>query len=221
MRKIDAINDKANSDKAFSRDEQRQQKRMAVLRAGAQLFRERGFDRTSLDDIANELVVSKRTLYYYVESKDDILFQCNRLALEFMDDAVQQTSVIGSPALDRIKVLLRSYASLLANDFGACLVLVRVNLLPVEQCTILREGRKKIDVALRQLIREGIDDGSISPCEPKYATAAIFGALNWIPHWYSDKETQPYEQIVEQLLAVLLDGLRARSQGNQSTEHES
>ena len=86
----------------MSRDEQRRQKRMAVLRTGARLFNERGFDRTSLDDIAAELNVSKRTLYYYVKNKDDILFECNRVAIEFMEKAMAQSQVKDRPALAMI-----------------------------------------------------------------------------------------------------------------------
>lgn len=203
------MNDAAWSDKAFNRNEQRQQKRMAVLRAGALLFRKRGFDRTSLEDIASELEVSKRTLYYYVKSKDDILYQCNRLALEFMDEALQQAALKETPPLSRIELLLRHYGRLLDNDFGACLVMLRDDMLAEDYHATLRNGRKKLDYTLRDLIQEGIDDGSLSPCEPKYAAAAIYGALNWIPHWHTDKEKLSYEEITDQILTTFLYGLKS------------
>ena len=53
----------------------REAKRHAVLQAAAQLFNERGFHATSLDDIATRLKVTKPTLYYYVKNKDEILLQ--------------------------------------------------------------------------------------------------------------------------------------------------
>ena len=46
----------------------REEKRLAVLKAGAAAFRERGFEKTSLDDIAGKLGVTKPTLYYYIEN---------------------------------------------------------------------------------------------------------------------------------------------------------
>ncbi len=67
---------------APDRELQRQAKRDAVLQAGAQLFNERGFHATSLDDIAARLGVSKPTLYYYVKNKDQILIECVRQGLE-------------------------------------------------------------------------------------------------------------------------------------------
>ena len=66
------------------RERQREAKRQAVLQAAAQLFNERGFHATSLDDIAARLCVSKPTLYYYVKNKDEILLQCVRQGLDMM-----------------------------------------------------------------------------------------------------------------------------------------
>ena len=66
------------------REQQREIKRQAVLAAAAQLFNERGFHATSLDDIARRLHVSKPTLYYYVKNKDEILLGCVRQGLEMM-----------------------------------------------------------------------------------------------------------------------------------------
>ncbi|MDJ0947766.1 MAG: TetR/AcrR family transcriptional regulator [Alphaproteobacteria bacterium] len=197
--------------KVASRDEQRQQKRMAVLTTAAALFNRRGYDRTSLDDIAKELNVSKRTLYYYVESKDDILFQCNRLAIAFMEDAMRASRDKDRPPLDRLAALLRSYMSLLSTEFGACLVLIGDLALTEDSRNTLRRGRKNLDNTVRRLIREGIEDGSIAPCDPKYAAAAIFGAFNWVPYWFGDSEKIGWDKLADHLLKTLLDGLRSRA----------
>jgi len=197
------------NEEKLSRDEQRQRKRMAVLRTGARLFNERGFDRTSLVDIANELNVSKRTLYYYVENKDDILFQCSRLAMEFMSDEIIKSKETASPALQRIESLMRVYMELLSNEFGSCLVLCQDDVLSNENQKILRQERTILDHRVRDLINEGMEDGSISPCDPKYATAAIFGAFNWVPYWNKASNTQPYNEVADQFLKIYIKGLSA------------
>lgn len=192
------------------REEQRAQKRKAVLETAARLFRERGFERTSLEDIAGDLGVTKRTLYYYIQSKDDILFECNRLAIRFMDKALAESRHSLKSPLERIEAMMRTYIRLLSNDFGACLVLCKDDVLSDPLRAILREGRRDLDIALRRLIQQGIDDGSIASCEPRYAAAAVFGAFNWVPYWAGEHEPLSYAEIGEQLLAVVLDGLRAR-----------
>lgn len=193
----------------LSRDEQRQKKRMAVLKAGARLFNEQGFDRTSLVDIADALNVSKRTLYYYVKNKDDILFQCSRLAIEFMAEEIVKSRRTETPVLQRIESLMRSYMELLSNEFGSCLVLCKDDVLSQESRDTLRQERAVLDHCVRDLIKEGIANGSISPCDPKYATAAIFGAFNWVPYWNKSNSDHPYSQVADQFLEIYIRGLKA------------
>ncbi|MFC4272720.1 TetR family transcriptional regulator [Sneathiella chungangensis] len=198
------------SEMDLTRDDPREQKRMAVLRTGARLFNEHGFDRTSLDDIASELNVSKRTLYYYVKNKDDILFECSRLALEFMEETLASSQNNDLPPLERIAMIMRSYLDLLSNEFGACLALSNDNVLSEESRKTLRKGRKKLDQAIRDLVDQGVKDGSIAPCEPKLAAAAIFGAFNWVPYWQTRGNRETYSEIANSFLNIFLDGLRAR-----------
>lgn len=204
------MNETAQIKTAFNRDEQRQQKRMAVLRAGARLFNERGYDRTSLDDIAAELSVSKRTLYYYVESKDDILFECTRRAIDALDAAMQESRNREKSPLERIETFMREYARVLSDDFGACLVRCRDDLLSEASRSALHDGFRKIDQTIRDLLQEGMDDGSITPRDKRLTAAAIFGAFNWVPYWNQDDKTVPHDDVADHFLEMLLDGLRAR-----------
>ena len=195
---------------AESREDVRRAKRLAVLEAGARMFNRRGYDRAKLDDIAAELSVSKRTLYYYVANKDDILFQCNVLAYESLEPALAVCRDRTLSPLDRIRTLLMAYARLLANDFGACLVLTQENLLTPESAAVLRENRRRLDVALRDLIEEGQADGSIAPCEPKLASATIYGAFNWLPHWRAPEKSPSYDEIATAFVDLLFAGLVAK-----------
>ncbi len=204
------MSDTAWNELAPSRDQQRQLKRMAVLRTGARLFAEQGFDRTSLDDIAAALNVSKRTLYYYVKNKEEILFESHRIAAEFMAETMAKTTATNLSALERIESVMRSYLGWLTDEFGACLVLSDDAILPEKSRQILREGRKKLDFTVRDLLREGMADGSIKTCDPKLAAAAIFGAFNWVPHWKKRGDEEEYAKIADQFLKIFLDGLRAK-----------
>jgi AcrR family transcriptional regulator len=192
------------------REEARRAKRRAVLEAGARMFNRRGYDRAKLDDIAAELSVSKRTLYYYVANKDDILFQCNVLAYEALEPALAIAADRAIPPLDRIRTLLGAYARLLADDFGACLVLTRENLLSPESAEVLRDNRRRLDLTLRGLIEEGLADGSIAACDPRLVAAAMFGAFNWLPHWREPEKSPDYAEIGDAFLDLFLDGLRAK-----------
>lgn len=190
-----------------SRDEQRRIKKLAILEAASKLFNEQGYDRTSIEDIATQLNVSKRTLYYYIDSKEEILFECDKYGLEYMNEAIVKSEVRGQPALQRFETLMRAYMALLATNFGACLVMSREYYLSEESRAILRQGRRNLDLRARALIEEGIADGTIATCNPATATAAIFGAFNWVPHWRKTGDEDDYLEIADDFLKLFMNGL--------------
>jgi AcrR family transcriptional regulator len=190
-----------------SRDEQRRIKKLAILETASKLFNEQGYDRTSIEDIAAQLNVSKRTLYYYIDSKEEILFECDKYALEYLNEAFDESDVPGQPALQRFEALMRAYMRLLSTNFGACLVMTREYYLSEESQKVLQTGRRNLDLRARKLIEEGISDGSIAACDPATVTASIFGAFNWVPHWRKTGDEDDYLRIADDFLKLFLNGL--------------
>lgn len=192
-----------------SKEEQRRLKKLAILEAASKLFNEQGYDRTSIDDIAAQLNVSKRTLYYYIDSKEEILFECDKYGLEYVNRAIEKSEMPAHPPLQRFETLMRAYMGLLSTSFGACLVLSSEHCLSPESRQFLRQGRRNLDNRARALIEEGIADGSIKPCNPATATAAIFGAFNWVPHWRKTGNEADFLSIADDFLKLFIDGLRS------------
>ena len=73
--------------------------------------------------------------------------------------------------------------------------------------------KSEIDHGIRRLIREGIQDGSIHPCDPKMTAFALAGALNWIAHWYREDQSLSGAQIAEAFVRVFEAGLSPRANG--------
>ncbi|WP_157133173.1 TetR/AcrR family transcriptional regulator [Roseobacter sp. SK209-2-6] len=191
---------------------QRAAKRRAVLEAGARLFNDQGYEQTSLEEIAAALSITKRTIYYYVDSKEDILFGCHQLGLEFLGETMQQAQDETLPVLDRVQLLIRGYCAWVSGDLGATIAMVREHSLSPERQAELRESKGRVDHQLRALIAQGIEEGVLRPCDPRLVTAAIFGALNWIPHWNRVASPVPQEEIAEQYLSLMMQGLMPDSQ---------
>ncbi|WP_332813826.1 TetR/AcrR family transcriptional regulator [Ramlibacter sp.] len=195
---------------ADTRAQQRELKRQAVLHAAAQLFNERGFHATSLDDIAERLHVTKPTLYYYVKSKDDILLECVRTALGMMRDEIVVVRRAGGRAIDQLVACMRVYALIVTQEFGRCVIRIGEDPLPPPLRRELRALKSGIDQEFRRLVAEGIQEGSIAPCDPKMAAFMLGGALSWIGRWYRpDGELSP-EQIADRGIALVLNGIVTR-----------
>lgn len=203
---------------ADRRAEQRELKRQAVLQTAAQLFNERGFHATSLDDIAERLHVSKPTLYYYVKSKDDILLECVRAALERMHAGIGEVRKAGGSAIEQLKACMRIYSGIVTEDFGMCVIRIGEDPLPVPLKKELRHLKAGIDLQFRRLIEAGIAEGSIAPCEPKMAAFMLAGALSWVGRWYRPDGTLTPEQIAGHGIELLLNGVLQRPPSS-SGEH--
>lgn len=193
------------------RERQREAKRNAVLQAAAQLFNERGFHATSLDDIAARLNVTKPTLYYYVKNKDEILLQCVGKGLAMMLEGIDASRAAGGKAIDQLMTCMQVYARIVTMDFGMCLIRVGDEQVPPESRKELRRLKSAIDQEFRRLVAEGVAEGSIQPCDPKITAFVIAGALSWIGRWYQPGGEYTAEQVAQQCIATLCDGVLRRS----------
>jgi AcrR family transcriptional regulator len=192
---------------ASAREQQREVKRNAVLQAAAQMFNERGFHATSLDDVAARLHVSKPTLYYYVKSKDEILFECVRAGLQMMQAGIAETSSRGGSAIEQLVACMRTYGKIVTMDFGMCLIRIGEDPLPPESRKELRRAKSAIDLEFRRLIAAGVEEGTLVPCDPKITAFAIAGALSWIGRWYQPGGDYSAEEVVERVVNTLLGSL--------------
>ena len=189
------------------REKERQLKRDAVLRMASRVFTEKGFHAASLDEVAERLNVSKPTLYYYVKNKDEILFECVRTGLEMFLAAVDTPASPGATPLVRLEAAIRAYVDVVTHDFGLCVIRVGEDPLPPESRAKLRRLKAGVDAQFRRLIEAGMADGSLAPCDPKMAGFALAGALNWIGRWFQVDGPCTAQQIADQFIPILLNGL--------------
>jgi hypothetical protein len=72
----------------------------------------------------------------------------------------------------------------------------------------IRERRRQFDLRLRGLVEDGIRDGTITPCDPKFAVNWFMGAVVSIPDWFDSKGDRTGEQIAEIFLGFLARGIQ-------------
>jgi AcrR family transcriptional regulator len=192
---------------------EREVKREAVIRAAAHAFNRKGYHNTSLDDIAAALDVTKPTVYYYVTSKEQLLFECFVAGVEQIRTAFRAVKQLEVPARERLNGVLRHYGEAVASEFGWCMVRAEEQDLPPAMSSHIKALKSEIDQGIRRLIREGIQDGSIHPCDPKMTAFALAGALNWIAHWYRENQSMTGAEIAGAFVTIFESGLRPREAG--------
>jgi AcrR family transcriptional regulator len=182
-------------------------KRQAILKTAARMFLEKSYGRTSLDDVARRLNITKPALYHYFHNKEDILLGCYRWGTRLIEESLTEIAGHGGTGLEKVEAFIFSYANVMTLNFGRCVMRLDEGDLSSKAREEVRAYKRKIDRRLRSFIQEGIDDGSIAPCEPKIAAFAIAGALNWICMWYEPTGALSAEEIASQFVRTLTQGL--------------
>ena len=195
---------------AAEREADRLAKREAVLRAAVRMFNERGFHATSLDDVAASLGISKRTIYHYLSSKDQVLLECVTIGLNQLLQAAEEARAELGVGRDRLIKFLQRYAEINMEDFGRCVIRTGAEVLAPESLPQYRQLKRGIDTALRGMIRDAIEDGSIAPVDVKMAAFTLAGALNWPARWHHPEGGMSPHDIAKAMVDFLAHGLTPR-----------
>lgn len=149
------------------------------------MFANQGFHQTTIDNIAAALDVTKPTIYYYIDSKEDILYKILQTALAELDEALSGTTYENAAAIDKLESFFKIYCRIILSDYGVCMALVTDRSLNPDYRKRLRGLKKEFELRVRAIVAEGVMDGSIQVENPRLFSNAIFGAYNWMPQWFS------------------------------------
>jgi AcrR family transcriptional regulator len=193
-----------------SKVEQGALKRFAILRSAAELFNERGFYETSLNELAKRLNVTKPSLYYYVKNKEDILRQIlNQVTSDELTPIMMKVEQSNLNGLEKLRIFITEYTMTMTGVFGKCMVLSGIGPLAPSNREELTLAFRQIDNFARKILDDGVQDGSISPCDTKITAFTLFGAMHWLAKWHKPDGTLTPREIGEKLFTNFEFGLSA------------
>jgi AcrR family transcriptional regulator len=177
-----------------------------MLRAAAKCFNEKGYSGSSLKDVANILGLTDAALYYYVKNKEELVYLCYVRAGEIGREKMDLAMADGDNGLDIVRRYLRYHLEVMTGDRGPIAIMSEVpSLKPVHREEVLEISRKH-STRFESILRSGIEDGSIAPCDVRMTGNAIMGALNWVPKWFRG-DAAVAASVVEEFPQILSAGL--------------
>ncbi len=179
-----------------------------MLKAAALCFNHKGYSGTSLKDVASHLGLTDAALYYYVRNKEELVYLCYLRAADLGKAALDRAIAEGGSALDKVRRYIRLHSEFMVGDPGPVAIMSEIPSLKPDHRDEILERSRAHSARFEQLIRDGIDDGSIRDCDVRMTGNAIMGALNWIPKWYHGDETVAL-QVLESFPDILSAGLEA------------
>ena len=168
----------------LTKDEKREQKLHVILSNAAKEFIERGYYKTSLDDIARMQNVTKPTLYYYIKNKEDILVKCEQITCGKINSLLDIVMARDISSLDMIQEFINEYIKIITDDVARCHVRHRGQMENKELAAKSIKNHKDIEFRVREIIRRGINDGSIRDCNSTILAILLFDSLNGLTSWY-------------------------------------
>jgi len=182
-----------------------------ILDTSSRLFRERGYDRTTLDDIAAELRVTKPSLYYYFRNKEEILLACISVPNRKLWEALSREDDPTYSGRKRVELMMRLYLEVISDDTGVSIVLADERVMSEGGQKQFQEMRRELNAALEKRLALGVGDGSIMTHDVRLTAYAIFGMFNWVSHWTPSRRTVGHEAISQHFLGLIFEGLSPKN----------
>jgi AcrR family transcriptional regulator len=184
-----------------------------LIAASAAIFGRKGYDATSLQEIADEIGLLKGSLYYYIDTKEDLLFA----VLEKVHEAIVGHNEAWRDLQDDPIAALRSFISghtrlTIENLTYAEVYFREYRSLVPERMNLIIAARDSYESSFRTLIRQANEAGMLRPgVTPAFAARAVFGILNWVYYWYRPEGPLGMDEVVFELTEYAMASLLGRT----------
>jgi AcrR family transcriptional regulator len=185
--------------------------RAQILRAAADLFRERGYQASTVDQIAARLGMSKASLYTHFRAKEEMLAAISRETIEafIRDLSLALASRLG--AEDKLRTVVRQHVQfVIANRSFLTVFFGEEANLPPRFVRSLAAQKDRYDKGVERIIEEGIRGGVFRELSPRLVVFAVLGMVNWVHKWYNPRGRWGAEEISAAFLSLIEGGLLRR-----------
>jgi AcrR family transcriptional regulator len=179
-----------------------------IYRTAAQIILRKGYDATSVNDIANALGMTKAGLYHYINGKKELLFDIMNFGLDELDEEVVTPACAIADTGARLRFIIESHARLVTRGQGAITILVDeiTALTPAQNRKITRRKREYFD-SLRNVLNQLKKEGRLQDVNTTAATFSLLGMIHWLSRWFRQDGTMTEEQVAADIVKIALQGL--------------
>ncbi|SHL61278.1 TetR/AcrR family transcriptional regulator [Actinacidiphila paucisporea] len=183
----------------------------SLLAVAVEVFNERGYDGTSMEDLSRAAGISKSSIYHHVRGKEELLNRAVGRALDGLFGILDQPEAEDGPAVRRLEFVIRRTAVVLMDELPYVTLLLRVRGNTTTERWAM-ERRREFDQRVAELLKEAVAEGDLRvDVEVRLATRLLFGMINSIAEWYrpAAKGALDREQVADAVVRLAFHGLRS------------
>lgn len=190
-------------------------RRNELIQAAAEVFKKKGFAATNIGDVAAHLDVDRASLYYYVESKEELFHEVVREAAEQNARRAEDIRDGEGTADEKIRALIKSLVESYGKHHPYLFVYIQEDMKRVAAgdapwAKKMRAVNRRYDAAVLAIVQEGVDDGTLRDVGPANVVAyGLIGMVNWMHRWFNAKSGMSAEEVGDVFADMILHGITA------------
>lgn len=162
-----------------------------------------------MEEVAEHLGLVKGNIYYYFKDRQDLIFHCHVSCLQISLEALAEVRKMAAGPRQRLRhLLMRHIEAIVGSEYGGALLADMDEMQPAQRRRYIAM-RDKFEVAVRELIQEGVAKGEFRRTNIPLAGFAILGSINWMPKWYDPGGALAPPAIAEWFADFFLEALTA------------
>ena len=179
-----------------------------VYRTAAAIILQKGYDATSVSDIANALGITKAGLYHYIHGKTQLLFDIMQYGLDELEREVAAPAKKNADPEERLRFMIGTHARIVTRGNGAVTILVdEARALTTAQNRLIARRKRAYFDYMRATLQELQAKGKLRDVNVTVAAFGILGTINWLSRWVQLDGTLDENQIAQQIVDIAFNGL--------------
>jgi AcrR family transcriptional regulator len=189
-------------------EEEQANRRHEIFHQVVGVFLKKGFQETSMREIAETAGLGKSTLYDYFKTKDDILLYFFEDQINDLTEAAKKIALQNIPADQRLRQIMKVHLDLLqANKSLYMKLMLEAQRLKLDSQKQIQMNRHEYQDLLRGLIEEGIREGVFRKVDSLLAARMLLNTMT--PVVFTSRPTGSPQEMLDETMDIFLKGLQA------------